>query len=159
MSSLHRIITMSRTPWHKLAICFHGWLRAAVVMSEGRGNPEGESPIGVRHFALSCICRRPSFDPSSLPLSLPPSCHIGITKRRLNGRGGSDQLRGGRYGGREGEQDINRAPGLRTWPTAAAMQWRGETGDSLGIRSIHGHHAISSTVPFSLVRWWQGRER
>ena len=131
MSLLHRIIAMSRTPWHKLAICFHGWLRAAVVMSEGRGNPEGESPIGVRHFALSCICR--SFLSSSPPSFL-PSCHIGITKRRLNGRGGSVRrpTRGKtdtESASEEGEQDINRAPGGRlTWLAATG-------GDSLGISS------------------------
>ena len=35
-------------------------------------------------------------------------------------------------------------------------RWRGETGDSLGIRSIHGHCAISTTVLFLLVRWVAG---
>ena len=74
---------------------------------------------------------------SSSSPSLLPSCHIGITKRRLNGRGGSVRPTRGkdRYGvselrGRRVSK-ISIAP-----PAAGLLTWLAATGgDSLGISS------------------------
>ena len=88
--------------------------------------------IGVRHFALSCICR--SFHPllfSFFPSFL--SYWNNKTTSKWPGRirptnEGERQIRSQRAARKEGEQDINRAPGGRLTYLA-----RGDGGDSLGI--------------------------